>query len=116
VRQKLWNRQPPPRTFREAADAASLVDSIAHLSTTAAAFTPALAPRPNPYRPPTRLNAIGSPSTTPRTPLTPDERARLNATGGCTYCRLPGHTINACPTKPPRPAHWVNQSGNGRPQ
>jgi hypothetical protein len=119
VRQKLWLRQPPPRTFREAAEAASLLDVMSNLPSAAAAFAPALPPRPNPYRPPARLNAIGSPSTappTPRTPLTPEERARLLATGGCTYCRLPGHTIDACPTKPPRPAHWVNQSGNGRPQ
>jgi len=40
--------------------------------------------------------------------ITDEERAELNAKGGCTYCRQLGHTIAACPIRPP--------PKNGRPQ
>ena len=35
------------------------------------------------------------------TPLTHSERAHLTRTGGCFYCRQPGHMIADCPNKPP---------------
>jgi hypothetical protein len=34
-------------------------------------------------------------------PLTPEERARLQRTGVCFYCRQSGHVIANCPSKPP---------------
>lgn len=39
-------------------------------------------------------------------PLTPEERQRLLASGGCFRCRQPGHQAQACPT--------FTDSGNGR--
>jgi Retrotransposon gag protein/Zinc knuckle len=38
-------------------------------------------------------------SSTPRKPLTPEERETLLANNGCFYCRKLGHQINDCPAK-----------------
>lgn len=41
-------------------------------------------------------------------PLTPEERNRLMKTGGCFYCRQPGHVLANCPSKPPPQKPRVN--------
>ncbi|ROL48577.1 Retrotransposon-derived protein PEG10 [Anabarilius grahami] len=35
--------------------------------------------------------------------LTPTERQRRLTQNLCLYCRLPGHVLSSCPTRPPRP-------------
>ncbi len=67
---------------------------------------------PPPPRPPVRLNAMGTPPPpTLRSPLTLEQKLHLISIGGCLYCRQTDHTIDACPTRPPRPARYVQ--GNG---
>jgi hypothetical protein len=45
-------------------------------------------------------------------PLTPEERARLQRTGGCFYYRQSGHVIANCPSKPPMQNPRVNHVGS----
>ena len=98
-----------PSTFAQAVHEATIVEN-----TTAAHSTPPIPPTPPPNpKPPqpqhtTRLNATTSHVSKPRAPITDEERAELNAKGGCTYCRQLGHTIASCPIRPP--------PKNGRPQ
>lgn len=46
-----------------------------------------------------RTNQTRSVPDQPRTPLTPEERARCDALGLCYICRQEGHMANACPRR-----------------
>ena len=119
IRRSMMVDHPEIIDFASAAAYAVRYDMLSSATTT----TPPPAPRPAaPYRPPpARLNAVTSPApasttTRPRAPITPEERAHIVAVGGCTYCRNvlpPLHLLEACPTRPARPAYLL---GNGRSQ
>jgi hypothetical protein len=116
---KSWTRMEvtmrEPRSFDEAVKLADRYDSLfapgfgfsrqpsGYSSRALPAATvpnPPLLPAPTPMD----IDAIRrKPS-----PLTPEERNRLMKTGGCFYCRQPGHVLTNCPSKPPLQKPRVN--------
>ena len=87
------------RTFDEAASMATRIDLANNFASSYSSPSTSTPPPPKP-----RLNATSLPSTFtssgPKPKLTEDERAHLLRTGGCLYCRQPGHTVDRCPTCP----------------
>lgn len=120
LRKELLARQA--NTFTEMTLLATSLDqsnSLAHASNPQST-APTPATRPSSYRAAALSTTGPLTSTTDRVgparkgPLTPELRAELLRLGGCFYCRLLGHLVANCPTKPASRAG--PEQGNGPPQ
>jgi hypothetical protein len=105
-----------PDTLKKAADLATLIDDVVnHMTSLPNGAPPAAAPMaalaPAPPGTPDLYSAPAPAASGPvpmqlgtialRRKITPEEKAELLRTGGCFYCRQPGHRAADCPTKRP---------------